>query len=89
MVIHGHTPTHLLPYSISKFDLEKDLHKNTQLYIRPHPLPHPTEEERAVSIDIDTGAAFGKRLTAVGLTPTALKYGYFQLEVLQLDVQQG
>lgn len=89
VVIHGHTPTHLLPYSISKFDLERDLHRKTQLYLRPHPLPHPTEEERIVSIDIDTGAAFGKRLTAVGLTPTALKYGYFELEVLQLDVQQG
>lgn len=85
VVIHGHTPTHLMPYSLSKFDLEKDLHKKTQLYLRPH----PEEEERIVSIDIDTGAAFGKRLTALGLRPTAFEYGYYTIEVLQLDYQQG
>jgi serine/threonine protein phosphatase 1 len=85
VVVHGHTPTHLLPYSLSKFDMEKDLHKNTQLYLRPH----PEDAERIVSIDIDTGAAFGKRLTALGLRQTGLEYGYFTIEVLQLDYQQG
>ncbi len=85
VVIHGHTPTHLLRHTLSGFDDEKDLHAKTQLYLRPH----ATDEDRIVSIDIDTGAAFGKRLTAVGLTPSALKYGEFQVDVLQLDVQQG
>jgi len=85
VVIHGHTPTHLLPYSLSNFDLDKDLHKNTQLYLRPH----PAEAERVVSIDIDTGAAFVNRLTALGLRPTGLENGYFTIEVLQVDYQQG
>lgn len=85
VVIHGHTPTHLLPYSLAHFDLAKDLHKNTQLYLRPH----PADPERIVSIDIDTGAAFGRRLTALGLRPTGLEDGWFTLEVLQLDYQQG
>lgn len=85
VVIHGHTPAHLLKYSIFGFDDAKELHQATQLYLRPH----PDNEMRTVSIDIDTGAAFGKRLTAVGLTPTALEHGWFTIQVLQLDVQQG
>lgn len=85
VVIHGHTPTHLLKYSILGFDEANELHEPTQLYLRAH----PADDTRTVSIDIDTGAAFGQRLTAVGLTPTALEDGWFQIQVLQLDVQQG
>ncbi|MEZ4866111.1 MAG: metallophosphoesterase [Caldilineaceae bacterium] len=85
IVIHGHTPTHLLKYSISPFDDEKDLYGETAIYLRPH----PEDEDRIVSIDIDTGAAFGKRLTALGLQPSALKDGWFEIDVLQLNVQQG
>lgn len=85
VVIHGHTPIHLLRHSIAKFNEEKELHESTQLYLRPH----PTDETRTVSLDIDTGAAFGKRLTAVGLTPASLKYGWFQIQVVQVDLQQG
>jgi hypothetical protein len=85
VVIHGHTPTHLLRYSIFDFDEERQIHEPTQLYLRTH----PDELLRVVSVDIDTGAAFGKRLTAVGLTPAALQNGWFRLQVLQLDLQQG
>ncbi|MEZ4737669.1 MAG: metallophosphoesterase [Caldilineaceae bacterium] len=85
VVIHGHTPTHLLKYSILDFDEEQELHEPTQLYLRSH----PDDDVRTVSIDIDTGAAFGKRLTAIGLTPTALEHGWFTIQVVQLNVQQG
>lgn len=85
VVIHGHTPTHLLRYSILGFDEERELDEPTQLYVRSH----PQDADRAVSIDIDTGAAFGQRLTAVGLTPSALKGEWFTLEIIQVDLQQG
>lgn len=85
VVIHGHTPTHLLRYSILGFDEEKEIDEPTQLYLRSHPM----DESRTVSIDIDTGAAFGQRLTAVGLTPTALKGQWFTVAVAQVDLQSG
>lgn len=85
IVIHGHTPTHILSHSLRDFDPEKDLAANTQIYIRPH----PDDESFTASIDIDTGAAFGKRLTAVGLKPSALAYGWFEIEVLQVKVNEG
>lgn len=85
VVIHGHTPTHLLRYSILGFDEEKEIDERTQLYLRPH----PADDARTVSIDIDTGAAFGQRLTAVGLRPTALKGQWFTLDVVQVDLQCG
>lgn len=85
VVIHGHTPTHLLRYSILGFDEEKEIDERTQLYLRPH----PADDARTVSVDIDTGAAFGQRLTAVGLRPTALKGQWFTLDVVQVDLQCG
>lgn len=85
VVIHGHSPTHLMGYTLRDFDLERDLDQKTQLYIRTH----PDDEERIVSIDIDTGAAFGRRLTALGFKPSALQYGWFEVQIVQLDIQQG
>lgn len=85
VVIHGHTPTHLLHYSILGFDEEKEIDELTQLYLRPH----PADKTRTVSIDIDTGAAFGQRLTAIGLRPTALNGAWFTLDVVQVDLQCG
>lgn len=85
VVIHGHTPTHLLRYSIVGFDEEKEIDELTQLYLRPH----PADKTRTVSIDIDTGAAFGQRLTAIGLRPTAFNGAWFTLDVVQVDLQRG
>ena len=85
IVIHGHTPTHILDYSLRDFDPEKDLEEKTQIYIRQH----PDDDTFTASIDIDTGAAFGKRLTAVGLNQSALEDGWFEIEVLQVKVNEG
>ncbi|MBX3010097.1 MAG: serine/threonine protein phosphatase [Caldilineaceae bacterium] len=85
IVIHGHTPTQLLRHTILGFDEEKEIDELTQLYLRTHPV----DLARTVSIDIDTGAAFGNRLTAIGLNPSALEAGWFHLPVVQLDLQQG
>lgn len=60
IVIHGHTPTHLLTHAAVELPSDYD---GQSYYCRRDP-----ESGRAISIDIDTGAAFGNKLTAIGLS---------------------
>lgn len=85
IVIHGHTPTHLLPHSIQK-SLPEAYDVFTP-YIRRHP-----QTGRMVSVDIDTGAAFGHRLSAVGLCQRFVEGEYPHgpsLQLVQLDTKKG
>ena len=83
MIIHGHTPTHLLNRYIPGFSSD-------ELEDLPYLRKHPDNSECIVSIDIDTGAAFGNCLTAIGLMPT--KDGdrsYPTLIIKQLHIKEG
>jgi len=85
VVIHGHTPTHIMGGILSDFDADEDLEQKTDIYVRKH----PENEEKTVSINIDTSAAFGNRLTALGLSTRNLGFGWLDIEVLQMDVKTG
>lgn len=60
IIIHGHTPTHLLKHIAVDFQLK---YEGETSYCRINPA-----DDRLVSIDVDTSAAFGNRLTAIGLS---------------------
>lgn len=84
IVVHGHTPTHLL--NPSPLDLPPDYDEQT-CYLRRHP-----ENNRIVSIDVDTGAAFGNRLTAIGLSRGWMDIydtPGLTIRVAQLDIKTG
>jgi serine/threonine protein phosphatase 1 len=88
IVIHGHTPTHLLRYYLKEPPSEE---LAGQIYLREHPQKEE-EDQCFVSIDIDTSAAFGHRLTALGLSPTSVhprSYPVLRLSTVQLDIRAG
>jgi serine/threonine protein phosphatase 1 len=84
VVIHGHTPTHLLNFVFDGASAE-----NEETLLLPYMRYHP-KQNRVVSIDIDTGSAFGKRLTALGLPNRSMieKNGY-QAYLAQIDYRLG
>jgi hypothetical protein len=55
----------------------------------PYLRKHPDNEGRAVSINIDTGAAFGNRLTALGVSEKGFYGDYCKLYLAQLNVKDG
>lgn len=87
IVIHGHSPTHLLHYYLK--EEPEDL--TWQIYLREH--PNNTRFDKCfVSIDIDTGAAFGHRLTALGLSEANVyphHYPVLNVRVMQVDIKRG
>lgn len=84
IIIHGHTPTHLLKYYIPNFSEDLDG--------LPHIRKHPVNDYCLASINIDTGAAFGNRLTAVGIMPTLKSnrdYPSLKLYIKQVHIKDG
>lgn len=82
IVIHGHTPTHLLEYDVQDFNTKNF---KEQLYVRKDP-----EKDCPVSINIDTGVAFGRRLTALQLSPKALvDRATLRAGIWQVDLEKG
>lgn len=84
LIIHGHTPTHLLNHFAKDFPIDAERHF---LFLRKHP-----QNETVVSIGLDTGAAFGNRLTALGVAQDQLRgdtVPKLTLYVAQLDIKRG
>ncbi len=81
IVIHGHSPTHLLHHIIRGLSRDEE---RVVPYLRTVP-----ETERVISIDIDTGAAFGNCLTALGLTQQEIRWNSFRIPIRQLDIKTG
>jgi serine/threonine protein phosphatase 1 len=105
ILIHGHTPTYLLPgyyENIGNFGdpsgsfenlpyfmfaqknvmiSEKDYYRNDSRFI------YSCSRDKLIEINIDTGAVYGKRLTAMGLCGELLKKGIF--EIVQVNLEKS
>ncbi len=95
LVIHGHTPTRKMRYFCSLPGEEQEdsfSRLSPDTYIADFPFLRK-ENQKIVSLNIDTGAAYGGRLTAVGISEQNIyktEDGTFlKLEFIQVDGRFG
>lgn len=101
LIIHGHTPVHLLSGWF-----EKPPHinfKKNNSFIKPafskyakfnESLPFfrlrkNSHSSKVISIDIDTGAAFDKKLTAIGLDLKNINNNKIQSKIIQINISDN
>ena len=98
IIIHGHTPTPSLDYYMDELseksstdeDEDEDEEEAEKIdldryYLRRHP-----KNDLIASIDIDTGAAFGNKLTAIGLSASGFNfYGGLTVRVAEVNIKEG
>ena len=97
IVVHGHTPTQKMQYYCNLPPEEKEDHFSkltTDYYIADLPfLRKHSKNDKIVSINIDTGVANGRRLTALGISADNFKKTekgtFLKLEIIQIDGQKG
>jgi serine/threonine protein phosphatase 1 len=97
--VHGHTPTNRLNRTWSKtqgydvdscapfFNFELAEGETIEHYDRPHRSTYMAPMEKLISINIDTGAVYGDRLTAIGLSESSL--GKKEFIVHQILIKEG
>ena len=92
-LIHGHTPTNTLGSyykKIGNYDTESGFpylkFENPDIKVKKdnNEYNFPLDADKLISINIDTGAAYGKKLTALGLDYLAMVLS--KLPVIQADV---
>jgi transposase len=94
LIVHGHTPTQTLPRRLNNLQPKKKETTGTIVkhgfyythlpYFRKHP-----EKEKTVSIDVDTGAVTGNRLTAAGFSTENMKADKMLVDIVQVDVSKA
>ncbi len=97
IIIHGHTPTQKLRYFCTLPPSEEEDYfskLDTKVYIPDLPYIRKEENsEKIISIDIDTGVAAGRRLTAIGICEDNYeeneKGQFLRLEFVQIDASKG
>lgn len=99
ILVHGHTPTtrlnnvwkYLYGYDVHSgapfFKFEEAEGENIEFYNAPYDITYTAPIQRLISINIDTGAVYGNRLTAIGLSEELLKEEKFL--VYQVLVDKG
>jgi serine/threonine protein phosphatase 1 len=95
LIIHGHTPTQKMRYYCT---LPGEEHEDgfsrlsPDVYIADFPFLRK-DREKVVSVNIDTGAAYGGRLTAVGISEQNIRKTadgiFLKLEFIQIDGSYG
>ncbi len=94
LVVHGHTPTQTLPRRLANLHpprketartiLKHGFYYNHLPYLRKHP-----NKEKTVSVDIDTGAVTGNRLSAVGFSTDNMGTDKMLIDIVQVDVSKA
>jgi len=81
--LHGYRPDSGLPF----FKFVETPDDSIELYENNHRMTYSASLDRLISIDVDTGAVYGDRLTAIGLSAELLQKNQFL--VYQVLVGQG
>jgi len=97
IIVHGHTPTQKMQYFCTLPPEEKeDLFSkiNPDFYISSLPFFRKHQEtKRIASINLDTGVAYGGRLTAMGISEENIIENedgtFLTLEIIQIDASSG
>jgi hypothetical protein len=95
LVVHGHTPTRKMRYfcSLPNEEQEDDFSKiSPDIYIADFPFLRK-DNGKIVSLNIDTGVAYGGRLTAMGISEQNIRKTsegtFLKLEFIQVDSKLG